>query len=111
MGETAHPLLVVGLIGDCVKGKQWDDLNKKAELGDTEAESNRALLLNPQRLQQKMRSSVQAILCACRTSQCCLNIDATLVGSGAFGGTARTLAQPFMDSLNGLPITSDDKIN
>mmetsp|Transcript_88353 Transcript_88353/g.156419 ORF Transcript_88353/g.156419 Transcript_88353/m.156419 type:complete len:521 (-) Transcript_88353:52-1614(-) len=100
--EHPQPLLAVGMVGDCVKGSFFDEIKRKAEEGDEEAQWQKDVLLNPERLQQKMRALTRSLLCArleCGISG--LLLDATLVGSGAFGGSTKLLAQPFADSLNG----------
>jgi len=113
--EKAQPLLAVGMVGDCVKGTFFDDIKQQAEKGDEVARQQRDALLNPERLQQKMRGLVRALLLACRESgECGLMVDAVLVGSGAFGGSAKVLAQPFADSLNGGDLAFDnakDEVN
>jgi len=113
--EKAQPLLAVGMVGDCVKGKFFDDIKQLAEQGNELAASQRDTLLNPERLQQKMRGLVRALLQTCReTGEFGLHLDAVLVGSGAFGGSVKVLAQPFADSLNGgdLPFDSlKDEVN
>lgn len=109
--EQAQPLLVVGMIGDCVKGAFFDDICKKASDGWEAATKQRDTLLHPERLQQKFRGLVRALLRA-RPADCSLHFDATLVGSGAFGGSAKILAQPFVDSLDdGLFFSSQDEVN
>jgi len=107
--EQAQPLLAVGMIGDCVKGQFFNEIKQLAESGDVVAQQQRDTLLNPERLQQKMSGLVGALSLACRESSGAgLLVDAVLVGSGAFGGSAKTLAQPFVDSLNGEGIKLDD---
>merc|ERR1719486_711364 len=98
--EQAQPLLAVGMVGDCVKGKFFDDIKMMAEKGSEVAIRQRDTLLHPQRLQHKMRGLVRALLHVCREVGRSLLLDATLVGAGAFGGSAKVLAQPFVDSLN-----------
>jgi hypothetical protein len=113
--DPPQPLLAVGMIGDCVKGKFFDEIKEKAEKGDQDAIRQRDTLLNPERLQQKMCGLVKSLLETCRLSSGRgLLVDAVLVGSGAFGGSAKVLAQPFADSLNGgsLPFdNSKDEVN
>merc|ERR1711963_832920 len=60
--EHAQPLLAVGMIGDCVKGKLFEQINQMAEQGDKLAMNRMDTLLNPERLQQKMRGLVRALL-------------------------------------------------
>jgi len=99
--EHAQPLLAVGMIGDCVKGKFFEQIKQMAEQGNELAKDQIISLLNPERLQQKMRGLVRALLHAREEfGTFGLHVDATLVGSGAFGGSAKDLAQPFVDSLN-----------
>jgi len=113
--EQPMPLLVVGMNGDCVKGKLWDAITKMAEEGDESAMKQRANLLDPGRLQQKMRGLARALLDVCRQSpDRGLQLDSVLVGAGAFGGSVKALAQPFADSLNDgdLPFdNSKDEVN
>jgi len=113
--EHAQPLLAVGMIGDCVKGKLFEQIKQMAEEGDELAKNQIDTLLNPERLQQKMRGLVRALLQAREESGTSgLHVDATLVGSGAFGGSAKVLAQPFVDSLNAddMPFNnSKDEVN
>jgi hypothetical protein len=109
------PLLVVGMIGDCVKGKFFDSIKSMAAEGNQVAIKQKEILLCPERLKQKMYSLVRALLVECRQSDCGyrLRLDATLVGAGAFGGTTAVLAQPFADSLNlnDLAWESSDEVN
>lgn len=113
--EQAQPLLAVGMIGDCVKGQFFNDLKRKADEGDAMAQMQTATLLNPERLQQKIHALVRGLLLA--RDECGvpgLLLDATLVGSGAFGGSTKVLAQPFADSLNGGDLPWDntkDEVN
>lgn len=98
--EHPQPLLAVGMIGDCVKGSFFNEITRRAEEGDKEAQMQKDVLLNPERLQQKMRALTRSLLQAglvCHVPG--LVLDATLVGSGAFGGSAKLLAQPFANSL------------
>lgn len=109
--EQPQPLLVVGMIGDCVKGPFFDDINKRADEGCDIAIEQRRTLLHPRRLQQKLRGLVRGLSQA-RPADCILRIDATLVGSGAFGGSIKALAQPFVDSLDDcLDLTPKDEVN
>lgn len=113
--EQPRALLAVGMIGDCVKGTVFDDIKQKADAGDERAKRQRDTLLNPERLQQKMHALLRALLLA--REECDipgLLLDTVLVGSGAFGGSVKVLAQPFADCLNGgdLPFdNSKDEVN
>lgn len=109
--EQAQPLLVAGMIGDCVKGSFFDDISKKADDGCEVAIEQRKTLLHPKRLQQKIRGLVRGLLQA-RPADSILRVDATLVGSGAFGGSVQVLAQPFVNSLDDcLDFAPQDEVN
>eukprot|EP00930_Biecheleria_cincta_P034315 TRINITY_DN2372_c0_g2_i1.p1 TRINITY_DN2372_c0_g2~~TRINITY_DN2372_c0_g2_i1.p1 ORF type:complete len:521 (-),score=65.62 TRINITY_DN2372_c0_g2_i1:434-1996(-) len=109
--DEAQPLLVAGMDGDCVKGPFFDDICKRAAEGCDEAIEQKNTLLHPQRLQQKFRGLVRGLLQA-RPADSILRIDATLVGSGAFGGSTQALAQPFVDSLDDcLDFAPQDEVN
>lgn len=113
--EKPQQVLAVGMIGDCLKGNFFNDLTKKKEDGDKEAEAKIKILQDPLRLCQKMHGLVRAILqVRGKFGSPALVMDAVLVGSGAFGGTAKNLAQPFVDSLNAPDVPFDnekDKVN
>eukprot|EP00930_Biecheleria_cincta_P044770 TRINITY_DN3082_c0_g1_i5.p1 TRINITY_DN3082_c0_g1~~TRINITY_DN3082_c0_g1_i5.p1 ORF type:complete len:782 (+),score=117.24 TRINITY_DN3082_c0_g1_i5:54-2348(+) len=108
--EHGAPLLVVGMIGDCVKGPFFNEVKERAENGDMEAIRQRDTLLSPSRLQQKFRGFVDALIHACPLRRR-LRLDATLVGAGAFGGAMKVLAQPFANSLKGLALDRRDEVN
>lgn len=110
---SPSPLLAVAMIGDCVKGNFWQDIVQKANQGNLDAECQRHLLLNPERLQQKMRSLLAALIDARQRKGRGLpmRVDATLVGAGAFGGSAKNLAQAWADSLKQMEWHPDDKVN
>jgi len=108
--EQAKPLLAVGMIGDCLKGNFFGDLQERAKEGDKKAVAQVNILQNPLRLQQKMRGLVRSLLKVReKFGAPGLVLDAVLVGSGAFGGTTKMLAQPFVDSLNVLDVPFDNK--
>jgi len=110
--EQACPLLVVGMIGDCVRGSLFEEIQRGAERGDEVAQRRLATLRSPLRLQRKMHGLLSVLL---RARERCgmpgLLVDATLVGAGAFGGTVRALAQPFADCLNGGDLPFDNSID
>lgn len=113
--DIPQPLLAVGMIGDCVKGKLFNEIKEKADAGDEIAQGQRDTLLNPERLQQKMCALADALLRARQETEASgLILDAVLVGSGAFGGSVKALAQPFADSLNATGVPFDntkDQVN
>merc|ERR1719282_1715531 len=83
--EQPQPLLAVGMVGDCLKGKFFEDLQKKSKEGDKQAATQIDTLRNPTRLQQKMQALIRTCLQA--RTECGkpgLLVDAVLVGSGAF---------------------------
>merc|ERR1712110_304831 len=89
------------MIGDCVKGTSLEELQERAKRGEKKAKDQIDTLHDPHRLQQKMTGLVRALLQArAKVGAPGLRVDAVLVGSGAFGGLAKDLAQPFVDSLN-----------
>lgn len=114
--EVPQPLLAVGLIGDCVKGPFFEEIMQKADKHDAVAMKQRDTLLDPKRLQQKLCGLVRALLeeSSSHSPRCGLRVDAVLVGTGAFGGSQKALAQPFVDSLNGIDMPFDkvkDEVN
>eukprot|EP00930_Biecheleria_cincta_P034314 TRINITY_DN2372_c0_g1_i1.p1 TRINITY_DN2372_c0_g1~~TRINITY_DN2372_c0_g1_i1.p1 ORF type:complete len:509 (-),score=79.55 TRINITY_DN2372_c0_g1_i1:444-1943(-) len=109
--EQPQPLLAVGMIGDCVKGPFFENISKRADAGCGVAIEQRETLTHPRRLQQKLRGLIRGLLRA-RPADCTLRIDATLVGTGAFGGSVQKLAQPFVDSLDDCSdLAAQDEVN
>merc|ERR1719411_1675191 len=82
---VGQPMLVIGVVGDCFKGTNYDKIAKRASGGDNEAKAKIKILHDVGRLQHKLSTMAGALLKSCPTS-IKLHLQLTLVGSGAFGG-------------------------
>lgn len=90
-----QPLLVVGMIGDCVKAQ--------SSFYKTLTKPQQEIVNSPIRLAHKMHAFTSSLLLAHQRSASYfpdgLSMDATVPGAGAFGGKLENLAPPFVDSI------------
>jgi len=104
---AGEPMLVIGVVGDCVKGTNYDKIAKAASEGDSEAKAKVEILHDVGRLQQKLSTMAEALLKCCPAS-IKLHFQLTLVGSGAFGGKIADMGEKFIQSLNSVELRKGD---
>lgn len=84
--KDGQPIVVVGMVGDCVKGSMFTHLQETST-------ADAAELLSPRRLGRKIQCLLKALGKSEFTN---ISLQATLPGSGAFGGDGGGLAKEFV---------------
>jgi len=104
---AGQPMLVIGVVGDCVKGTNYDRIAKAASEGDNKASAELKILHDVGRLQRKLSTMAEVLLRSCPPG---INIhfQLTLVGSGAFGGKIADMGEKYLQSLNSVELREGD---